>query len=62
MRRRLILRGLCVTLGSLCLLTASIANAADPSDAVPDSASVVLRLKAPETTLGNLGEIGRAHV
>lgn len=34
----------------------TLARAADPSDAVPDSASVVLRLKAPETTLGNLGD------
>lgn len=38
------------------MLFVSIAQAADPSDAVPDTASVVLRVKAPETTLGNLGD------
>ncbi len=32
------------------------APAADSSDAVPDSASVVLRLKAPKTTVGKLSE------
>ena len=56
MRCRLALRGLCVAIGSLSLLMVPIASAADPSDAVPDSASVVVRLKAPETTLGNLGD------
>ena len=56
MRRRVVLRGLCVALGSFSLLFVSLARAADPSDAVPDSASVVLRVKAPETTLGNLGD------
>ncbi len=56
MQRRMALRGLCVALGSFSLLFVSFATAADPSDAVPDSASVVLRLKAPETTLGNLGD------
>lgn len=56
MRCRLALRGLCVALGTFSLLMVPVARAADPSDAVPDSASVVLRVKAPETTLGNLGD------
>ncbi|GDY08574.1 hypothetical protein LBMAG52_20600 [Planctomycetia bacterium] len=56
MRRWLALRGLWLALGSCSLLFVSVARAAEPSDAVPDSASVVLRVKAPQTTLGNLGD------
>lgn len=54
MRRWLALRGRWLALGTL--LFVSISQAADPADAVPDSASVVLRVKAPQTTLGNLGD------
>ena len=53
MRYRL---ALCVTLCSVSLLVGSMVRAADPSDAVPDSASMVLRVKAPQTTFGNLGD------
>ena len=56
MRRWLAPRGLWLALGSFSLLFVSIARAAEPSDAVPESASVVLRVKAPQTTLGNLGD------
>ncbi len=56
MRRWLALRGLWLVLGSCSLLFVAVAQAADPSDAVPDSASVVLRVKAPQTTLGKLGD------
>ena len=56
MRRWLAPRGLWLALGSFSLLFVSIARADEPSDAVPESASVVLRVKAPQTTLGNLGD------
>lgn len=56
MRRWLAPRGLWLALGSFSLLFVSIAQAADPSDAVPDLASVVLRVKAPQATLGKLGD------
>lgn len=54
MRRWLALRGRWLVLGTI--LFVSISQAADPADAVPDSVSVVLRVKAPQTTLGNLGD------
>lgn len=41
---------------SLSWLSISVASAADPFDAVPDSASVVLRLKTPQATLGRLAD------
>ncbi len=41
---------------SVSWLSLSIAAAADPFDAVPDSASVVLRLKTPQATLGRLAD------
>lgn len=41
---------------SLSWLSVSIVSAADPFDAVPDSASVVLRLKTPQATLGRLAD------
>ena len=47
---------LCWTLGSVSLLFGSMARAADPADAVPDSASVVMRVKAPQMTFGTLGD------
>ena len=56
MRRLLALRELWLAVGSLGLFCATIVRAAEPSDAVPESASVVLRVKAPQTTLGNLGD------
>lgn len=56
MRRWLALRGLWLALGSFSLLFVSITRAAEPLDVVPDSASVVLRVKAPQATLGNLGD------
>ena len=60
MQRCLALRGLWLVLGSCSLLFVAVARAAEPSDAVPDSASVVLRVKAPQTTLGNLGDFADA--
>ncbi len=56
MRRLLALRGLWLGLGAFSLLFVSIAQAAEPSDAVPDSASVVMRVKAPQAALGKLGD------
>ncbi len=56
MRRWLALRGLWLVLGSCGLLFVSIAQAAEPSDAVPESASVVMRVKAPQAALGKLGD------
>lgn len=44
-----------LVLCSICWFSVA-ASAADSSDAVPDSASVVVRLKAPQATLGKLGE------
>ena len=41
---------------SVSWLSSSNAAAADPFDAVPDSASVVLRLKTPQATLGRLAD------
>lgn len=56
MRRLLALRGLWLGLGAFSLLFVSIAQAAEPSDAVPDSASVVMRVKAPQAAFGKLGD------
>lgn len=56
MRRWLAPCGFCLVVLTISSLMVSVAAAADPSDAVPDSASVVVRLKAPEATLGNLGD------
>lgn len=56
MRRWLALRGLWLGLGSFGLLAVSTAHSAEPADAVPDSASVVLRVKAPQAALNNLGD------
>lgn len=56
MRRWLDPRGLWLVVWSISGFAVSAASAADPADAVPDSASVVLRLKSPQTTLGKLGD------
>lgn len=56
MRHWLALGGLWLALASFGLLSASVARAAEPADAIPDTASIVLRVKAPQTTLGNLGD------
>lgn len=56
MRRWQVLGGLRLSFGSFGLLFVSIAGAAEPADGVPDSASVVLRVKAPQASLGKLGD------
>ncbi|MEK6260537.1 MAG: hypothetical protein AABP62_18220 [Planctomycetota bacterium] len=60
MRRTLAPRGLWLVLWALSWCAASIAQAADPADAVPDSASVVVRWKAPKATMAKLAEYAEA--
>ena len=60
MRRTLAPRGLWLVLWSLSWCAGSTALAADPADAVPDSASVVLRWKSPQATLAKLAEYADA--
>ena len=60
MRRPMAPRGLWLVLWSLCWCAAVTAQAADPADAVPDSASVVLRWKAPQATLAKLADYADA--
>lgn len=60
MRRLMTLSGLWLVLGSLCWCAAAAAQAAEPADAVPDSASVVVRWKAPQATLVKLAEYAEA--
>ncbi|HLQ46978.1 MAG TPA: hypothetical protein VK137_19700, partial [Planctomycetaceae bacterium] len=56
MRRLLVPRGLWLVVLSISWLSVTVAQAAEPADAIPDSASVVLRLKAPQGALGRLGD------
>ena len=60
MRRPMAPRGLWLVLWALSWCVASTVQAADPADAVPDSASVVLRWKAPQATLAKLAEYADA--
>ncbi len=56
MRRVLVPFGTSLLLWSIGWITVSNAQAAPPADAVPDSASVVARWKAPEKSLGKLAD------
>ena len=56
MRRLLVPFRTSLLLWSIGWITVSTAQAAKPADAVPDSASVVARWKAPEKSLGKLAD------
>lgn len=56
MRRWLAPRGLWLVMWLIGGFAISAGMAAEPADAVPESASVVLRLKGPQATLGRLGD------
>ncbi len=56
MRRILSCFGCCFVFASVCAVENFSARAAELADAVPESASVVIRLKAPRTTLGKVGD------
>ena len=60
MRRTFAPRGLWLVLWSLSWCAASVVLAADPADAVPDSASAVVRWKAPQATLAKLADYANA--
>ena len=60
MRRTLTPRGLWLVLGALTWCAASTVMAAGPADAVPDSASVVVRWKTPKATLAKLADYAEA--
>ena len=60
MRRTLAPRGLWLVLWALSWCVVSTAMAAGPADAVPDSASVVVRWKAPKATMAKLAEYAEA--
>lgn len=60
MRRPLTPRGLWLVLWALSWCAVSTALAADSADAVPDSASVVVRWKAPQATMAKLAEYAEA--
>ena len=60
MRRTLAPRGLWLVLGAITWCAASTVMAAGPADAVPDSASVVVRWKAPKATLAKLAQYAEA--
>ncbi len=60
MRRPLTPRGLWMVLWALSWCVASTALGAGPADAVPDSASVVVRWKAPKATMAKLADYAEA--
>jgi hypothetical protein len=56
MRRFFASRNLWLLMWSCCWLATSGVQAASPADAVPESASVVVRWKTPQATLAKLGD------
>ncbi len=60
MRRPMAPRGLWLVLWALSWCAGATAMAAGPADAVPDSASVVVRWKAPKATIAKLAEYAEA--
>lgn len=60
MRRLLVPLGTCLLVWSLGWIAVTSAQAALPADAVPDSASAVVRLKAPQKTLDKVADFVNA--